>query len=291
MTHYDYIIADVRLRSECDLVALGLRGFAPFMAEVEGDADCLFAATDKAKSCDVQTLKKLSESYLAEADAEGVLYKSADGYLYRITPCGNSDRVTEFAIDTSTMRMTTNIFEGAVDVAILRFGLWILFGVVLASHNAIAIHSSAIECEGRVVLFLGESGTGKSTHTRLWREHITGARLLNDDSPIVRFIDGKAIIYGSPWSGKTPCYKNMQVPLKAVVRLSQAPYNKIARLAPLQAFASLMPACSCKRWDNEAMSSLHKSVEKTITMVPCYHLECLPDEAAAMVCYNAVLAK
>ena len=48
MTHYDYIIADVRLRSECDLVALGLRGFAPFMAEVEGDADCLFAATDKA---------------------------------------------------------------------------------------------------------------------------------------------------------------------------------------------------------------------------------------------------
>ena len=105
MTHYDYIIADVRLRSECDFAALGLRGFAPFAAEVEGDADCLFAANDKVKSFDVQTLKRLAESYLAEADAEGVLFKTTDGYLYRITPCGNGGRVIEFAIDTTTKRI------------------------------------------------------------------------------------------------------------------------------------------------------------------------------------------
>ena len=65
-----------------------------------------------------------------------------------------------------------------------------MFGIVLAPKQAIAIHSSVIESSGRGTLFLGESGTGKSTHTRLWRENIEGARLLSDDSPSVRIVDG-----------------------------------------------------------------------------------------------------
>ena len=290
MTHYDYIIADVRLRSECDLVALGLRGFAPFAAEAKGDADCLFASTEEMKSYDMLSIKKLSESYLAEADAEGVLYKTTDGYLYRITPCGDKGRVTEFAIDTTTMRMTTNIFEGDVDVAILRFGLWILFGVVLASHNAIAIHSSAIECEGRVVLFLGESGTGKSTHTRRWREHIAGARLLNDDSPIVRLVDGKAIIYGSPWSGKTPCYKNLSYPIAAFCRLSQAPHNAISRLSTIAAIGAVLPSTPPQfAHDGSLQDSICSTLGELLRRVPAYHLACLPNSEAAQLSYKTMI--
>ena len=290
MTHYDYIIADVRLRSECDLVALGLRGFAPFMAEVEGDADCLFASTEEMKSYDVLSMKKLAESCLAEADAQGVLYKTTDGYLYRITPCGDKGRVTEFAIDTTTKHMTTNIFTGDVDLSILRFGLWILFGVVLASHNAIAIHSSAIECEGRVVLFLGESGTGKSTHTRLWREHITGARLLNDDSPIVRFIDGKAMIYGSPWSGKTPCYKNLSYPIAAFCRLSQAPQNDIRRLSTIAAIGAVLPSTPPQfAHDSVLQDSICSTLGELLRRVPAYHLACLPNSEAAQLSYKTMI--
>ena len=290
MTHYDYIIADVRLRSECDLVALGLRGFAPFAAEAKGDADCLFASTEEMKSYDVLSMKKLAESYLAEADAEGVLYRTTDGYLYRITPCGNSDRVTEFAIDTTTKHMTTNIFAGDVDLSILRFGIWILFGVVLASHNAIAIHSSAIECEGRVVLFLGESGTGKSTHTRLWREHIAGARLLNDDSPIVRLIDGKAIIYGSPWSGKTPCYKNLSYPIAAFCRLSQAPQNEIRRLSTIAAIGAVLPSTPPQfAHDSVLQDSICSTLGELLRRVPAFHLACLPDAEAAQLSHKTMI--
>ena len=173
----------------------------------------------------------------------------------------------------------------------LNNALMMAYAFASACSATMLMHASVIRQGGKGYLMTAPSGTGKSTHSRLWLNHIPDTELLNDDNPVIRVFDSKALVYGTPWSGKTPCYKNMQVPLKAVVRLSQAPYNKIARLAPLQAFASLMPACSCKRWDNEAMSLLHKSVEKTITMVPCYHLECLPDEAAAMVCYNAVLAE
>ena len=134
---------------------------------------------------------------------------------------------------------------------------------------------------------LGRSGTGKSTHTRLWLENIEGATLLNDDNPIVRVIDGETVIYGSPWSGKTPCYKNRSMPLQAVVRLSQAPFNRITRLTPLKAYAALMPSCSCMRWDHDAVEALHKTVEKVIMKVPVRHLECLPDADAAHTSHEA----
>ena len=76
--------------------------------------------------------------------------------------------------------------------------------------------------------------------------------------------------------------------MKAVVRLSQAPHNKISRLAPLQSFASLLPACSCMRWDSASVTALHKTVEGVIAVVPGYQLECLPDEKAALLCHSTV---
>lgn len=179
----------------------------------------------------------------------------------------SSERIAEFAISNAMM---------------------LLYTFCTSPYQTLMVHASVIRNDGLGYMFLGRSGTGKSTHSRLWLKHIPGSVLLNDDNPVIRVIDGLAYVYGTPWSGKTPCYKNESVPLKAVVRLSQAPYNKIARFAPLQSFASLMPACSCMRWDSASVSALHKTVEKVITVVPGYGLECLPDEAAAVLCYSEV---
>ena len=178
-----------------------------------------------------------------------------------------AERIAEFAISNAVM---------------------LLYAFFSAPYDTMMVHASVIAHGGQGYMFLGKSGTGKSTHSRLWLNHIEDTELLNDDNPVVRVHGSEVIVYGTPWSGKTPCYKNQQVPLKAVVRLSQAPYNKITRLAPLQSFASLIPACSCKRWDGEAMAQLHKAVEKTISIVPCYHLECLPDQDAAVTCHSTV---
>lgn len=179
----------------------------------------------------------------------------------------SSERIAEFAISNAMM---------------------LLYTFCTSPYQTLMVHASVIRNDGLGYMFLGRSGTGKSTHSRLWLNHVPGSVLLNDDNPVIRVIDGLAYVYGTPWSGKTPCYKNESVPLKAVVRLSQAPYNKIARFAPLQSFASLMPACSCMRWDSASVSALHKTVEKVITVVPGYGLECLPDEAAAVLCYSEV---
>jgi hypothetical protein len=170
----------------------------------------------------------------------------------------------------------------------LSNAMMLLYTFCTSPSDTLMVHASVIAHDGGGYMFLGRSGTGKSTHSRLWLNHIDDTYLLNDDNPVIRFMDGQAYVYGTPWSGKTPCYKNESMPLKAVVRLSQAPYNKIVHLAPLQSFASLMPACSCMRWDGRSVAALHSSVEKVIGVVPCWHLECLPDEAAAVLCNSTV---
>ncbi len=190
-------------------------------------------------------------------------YSDGTVYVSRSRP----ERLTEFAVSNAMMLMYT--FRASL-------------------HDTLMTHASVIRYNDGGYMFLGRSGTGKSTHSRLWLNNIEGTSLLNDDNPVIRIIDGKAWIFGTPWSGKTPCYKNEVVPLKAVVRLSQAPYNKITRLPMLQAYASLLPSCSCMRWDRRSTDALHKSVEKVISKVACWHLECLPDPDAAQTCFNAV---
>lgn len=170
----------------------------------------------------------------------------------------------------------------------LSNALMLLYAIKTMEHDTLMVHASVISYDGGGYMFLGKSGTGKSTHSRMWLQNIEGCTLLNDDNPVIRIVDGNVCVYGTPWSGKTPCYKNQHVPLKAVVRLSQAPCNKVERLTPLKAYASLMPSCSCMRWDRQATDRLHAAVEKVIMNTGCWHLECLPDADAAHVCCSAV---
>ena len=170
----------------------------------------------------------------------------------------------------------------------LSNAMMLLYTFNTSAYDTLMIHASVIAYRGAGYVFLGRSGTGKSTHSRLWLENIEGTYLLNDDNPVIRVIDGEVMVYGSPWSGKTPCYRNEVMPLGGVVRLSQAPYNKITRFVPLQAYASLMPACSCMRWDRRSTDALHKTVESVIKVVPGWHLECLPDADAAHTCCSTI---
>ena len=159
-------------------------------------------------------------------------------------------------------------------------------------YQTVAIHSSCIVYKDKAVLFLGESGTGKSTHTRLWRENITGAVLLNDDSPIIRVEDGKVWAYGSPWSGKTPCYKQERYELVGCVRLSQAPYNQIKKLSVLQAYGAIHPSCPPDfAYDSVLYDYVSGFISNLLSKVPFYHLACLPDDEAARLSCSTVIGK
>ena len=114
---------------------------------------------------------------------------------------------------------------------------------------------------------------------------------MNDDHPVLRVgEDGMTTAYGSPWSGKTPCYKNISAPLGGIIRISRAPYNKPVRLAPIQAYASLMTSCSGMTWDKELADGRDRTLQGIVSRTPCWVMECLPDEDAARVCSESVTA-
>ena len=138
--------------------------------------------------------------------------------------------------------------------------------------------------EARGYLFLGHSGTGKSTHARQWLAAFDDAWLLNDDNPILRVMeDGEVRVYGSPWSGKTPCYNNAYARVGGIVKLSQAPHNKMRILSLPEAYAYMLSSASGLKMDRQMADCMYESIKHVITHVKCYHLDCLPNTEAAVV--------
>ncbi|MCC2600017.1 hypothetical protein [Sphingobacterium sp. FBM7-1] len=173
---------------------------------------------------------------------------------------------------------------------LLSWLLMVVFGQVGLQYQRILIHASVIahrEKEG--VAFLGKSGTGKSTHSRLWLQHVPETELLNDDNPAIRIEDnGRVFIYGTPWSGKTPCYKNKKVELKAFVRLEQAPYNKFTKQENIHSLIAVLPSCTAIRWNKVLFQAMTDTLSRIVDNVMVGKLECLPDAEAAYLSSAAV---
>lgn len=222
---------------------------------------------------------EISRFIFSEIDTMCLFSCSNDEYRYQMFDSSDGSQLV-------AMRHVfgSNIVEATAcnNVSALRFSLWFALGLLSAGSSFTFVHSSVIVHKGAAVLFLGESGTGKSTHTRLWLKNIPDAYLLNDDSPILTIEDGRPYVYGSPWSGKTPCYVARRFPLAAVVRLSQAPQNAMRRLSVPEAFAALQPSLPPALMQDERYADLLIGIASdTISAVPSYRLACLPDADAA----------
>ena len=214
---------------------------------------------------------------------------SNGNYRFRMRPLPGEPVAAELRANESFTRAQLLLLEGDTHFAINN-SLMLLYAFSSACKGVLEMHSSVVVNGGRGYLFLGKSGTGKSTHSSLWLKHIPGTMLLNDDNPILRLMpDGTARVFGSPWSGKTPCYKNLDFPAGAVVRIRQAPFNKIEKLPPVQAYASLMASASSFRPFKTLAEGWHATLEGLVGVLSCYVLDCLPDQAAAELCHKTVV--
>ncbi len=269
------MIAGFRLRMEGEplvTAVAAIAGFRVFAVETEGEAHFRFVYA--AEGAPVME-KQLYHTEMEQTRTRFGRYTG--GYLFESS-------YVEGPLLKAWMEdgKRTACFTGNLDLSLLRFACWIALGVLMAPEKAVAIHTSTIVYRDKAVLFLGESGTGKSTHTRLWRENIEGAVLLNDDSPIVRIHNGRPFVYGSPWSGKTPCYKTECYELVGCVRLSQAPYNEIRKLRVMEAYGALHPSCPPDfAYDDRLYDCISEVLNDVLTCVPVYHLACLPNADAA----------
>lgn len=173
-----------------------------------------------------------------------------------------------------------------------RFGinnaLMLVFAFSSSRFQTVLMHASLVRQNGYGYAFIAKSGTGKSTQVSMWLRYLPGCDLMNDDSPIVRIIDNQAYIYGSPWSGKTPCYRNTKAKLGAITQIDRAKVNSVEPLAPIQAFTTLLPACSSMKWDVDIYHHSCDTITKLLETTGIYTLHCLPNREAAEVCNKAI---
>lgn len=158
----------------------------------------------------------------------------------------------------------------------------------LLQRDTFLLHGSTVAVDGEAYLFTAACGTGKSTHTRLWREALGDrAVMLNDDKPFLQLTEDAVIAHGSPWSGKHGLDSNISVPLKGICILKRGPENRIRRIAVEEA-ASMLHHQSYVSADSAAQERVQRLVEELMRRVPLWEMDCTKDAEAARVAFEAM---
>lgn len=284
-----------------------MTNYEPFSVDPKLDAELIFVLKveqngllcDEQRSAYQHVFTDNSEDDMPRIEVYRSLEKD---WLIRISQIATSPICCELACNGDFTHGQLYIAGDCQDVRFcIDNGLMLMYAfrtaplMTLEMHAAVVIRdvptfqSSNGSNGSNGFLFLGHSGTGKSTHARQWLAAFEDAWLLNDDNPILRVMnDGQVRVYGSPWSGKTPCYKNADVPVGAIVKLSQAPHNKLETISLPQAYAYMLSSASGLKMEQTMADNMFETIKHIITHIPCYHLACLPNEEAAKVCWDGI---
>ena len=157
--------------------------------------------------------------------------------------------------------------------------------VGLLERDVLLFHGSVIAVDGQAYLFTAKSGTGKSTHTRLWQKQF-GARavMVNDDKPLLRLDEQGVAAYGTPWDGKHRRSTNIACPLKAICILTRGEANAIFSMDKKSALPMLCQQ-SYRPADPAALRKTLSLVDRLGSSVRLYHLTCNMEPEAALVAY------
>lgn len=158
----------------------------------------------------------------------------------------------------------------------------------LTDFDTILFHGSAIAVDGIGYLFTAKSGTGKSTHTRLWREYFgERAVMVNDDKPLIRITEKGASVYGTPWDGKHRLSTNISVPLKSICILERSAENHVEEITAKQAYNMLVQQVHKPKKPQKLMKTLN-IIDRLTEKISLYRLGCNMEISAAEAAYNAM---
>lgn len=218
---------------------------------------------------------------IVDVPTAGDLVSRCREYLYE------TDDSVDVVISTEQFRQ--NSWKGltGANYVYVESGSWFHLG--LLKNNGMMLHASAVAYNGKAYLFSAPSGTGKSTHTRLWRKTFgESAVVFNDDKPALRYVDGKWYAYGTPWCGKDGINSNIKVPLAGICFLKQAKENKIRRLDTSEAIKNVVWQTT-HRFDNaRGLDLMLRSVDGLVRKIPVFELENRPEPEAALLSYNTM---
>lgn len=157
----------------------------------------------------------------------------------------------------------------------------------MPAFGRMLMHCSVLEYEGNAYAFLGRSGTGKSTHTKLWLKYLPTARVINGDKPILEYKNGSFIAYGTPWMGKERWGTKAQAPLKGLCFLEQAKVNAVRKLSIAEVSSRLFTQILLPTEENNAIATLDL-IDKAVTNIPAYLLQCDISEEAVEKSFEAM---
>lgn len=162
------------------------------------------------------------------------------------------------------------------------------FAEFLLDHDTLLLHGSAVALDGQGYLFTADSGTGKSTHTRLWREAFGDrAVMVNDDKPFVALTRDGVVLHGSPWSGKHGLDTNIAVPLKGICLLTRGAENRIASATP-EALLPMLEKQTYAPLTAEKAAISHDLLQTLSQRIPLWHMACNKNPDAARIAATAM---
>ena len=176
----------------------------------------------------------------------------------------------------------------ASDAYLERLAIYRELAEQMVDRDVLLLHGSVVAVDGEAYLFTAKSGTGKSTHTRLWRE-VFGERavMINDDKPLLHVGEESVRAYGTPWNGKHHLGGNGSAPLKALCILERDSINHVEPVTPEDAFPKMLQQCYLP----ESMEKMEKTLallERMSSLVKLYRLGCNMDPEAALVAYQGM---
>lgn len=204
----------------------------------------------------------------------------------------NGNRQTDISLSVSNTSINNLLTQMVPDTAVEQaeeFALAGRFAKSIIKYNAMLIHSSALEYGGKAYLFSAESGIGKSTHTALWRKAFgEEVRMINDDKPVVRIYDDKAVAYGTPFDGGSGIAENIFAPLGAVVFLERGEINSVRKPKTAEIIRKLYFS-SARFVDKAAVDKMLKNFDSLLECCDFYILTCNTDISAAYTARNAII--
>ena len=158
----------------------------------------------------------------------------------------------------------------------------------MLEYDTFLFHCSAVEVEGKAYLFAAPSGTGKSTHTRMWREYFAEkAVMINDDKPLIQVGTEGVLVCGTPWNGKHRLDTNKMVPIQGICLLERGSENKITKISPLEAYPGLYRQ-TYRPSDREKMVKTLALLKQVAEKVPMYKMQCNISTEAAKTAWDAM---
>ena len=214
----------------------------------------------------------------------------ADGYKYYLF--SNDDDVSFIKYDNNYSRFIINMRAGGNEEAhfieTVNSALRRIFVMLIAAKGGVSLHSSTVGYCGEAICFSASSGTGKTTHTKLWQKHIADVEILNGDNGYIFLHHDRVYFYSAPWCGTSGDLIKAKASVKALIFLSQARENALAKLEIPEAFMRLLTGCFLPVWDKELYLMTLDIIEKMASLVDCRHLQCLPNEEAVRMVYHGI---